>query len=84
MSVKNDSPVTRQPIGLSDLAWKLIDEAMPAAGCESRGEYLEWLVLSQKFEQPEAESLWKLRRRRGGRGGVVVVLPDNAVLPSEG
>jgi hypothetical protein len=81
--VQNDSPVSRQPIGLSDLAWKLIDEALDAAGCESRGEYLEWLVLSQRFEPSEAEALWKLRRRRGGRGGVVV-LPDDAVLPPEG
>lgn len=81
--MQNDKPVTRQPIGLSELAWKLIDDAMPAAGCDSRGEYLEWLVLSQKYDQPEAEALWKLRRRRGGRGGVVV-LPDDALLPPEG
>jgi hypothetical protein len=80
MNQKNNSPVSRQPIGLSDLAWKLIDDAIAATGCESRGEYLEWLVLSQKFEQSEAEALWRLRRRRGGRGGVVV-LPDDAVLP---
>jgi hypothetical protein len=81
--MQNDSPVSRQPIGLSDLAWKLIDYAMADAGCESRGEYLEWLVLSQHYEKSEAEALWRLRRRRGGRGGVVV-LPDDAVLPPEG
>lgn len=79
----NNSPVNRQPIGLSDLAWKLIDDSLTAAGCESRGEYLEWLVLSQQYAPSEAEALWKLRRRRGGRGGVVV-LPDDAVLPPEG
>ena len=79
----NNSPVNRQPIGLSDLAWKLIDEAIKPTGCSSRGEYLEWLVLSQKFTPAEAASLWKLRRRRGGLGGVVV-LPDDAVMPPEG
>lgn len=79
----NNSPVSRQPIGLSDLAWTLIDDALAAAGCASRGEYLEWLVLSQKFSPPEAEALWKLRRKRGGLGGVIV-LPDDAVLPPEG
>jgi hypothetical protein len=81
--MKNDSPVHRQPIGLSELAWQLIDEALKPSGCTSRGEYLEWLVLSQKFSQPEAEALWKLRRRRGGLGGVVL-LPENAKLPPEG
>ena len=81
--MQNDSPINRQPIGLSDLAWKLIDEALESSGCRSRGEYLEWLVLSQKFSAADAEALWKLRRRRGGLGGVIV-LPDNAVLPPEG
>lgn len=79
----NDSPINRQPIGLSDLAWKLIDEALQPSGCASRGEYLEWLVLSQKFHHAEAEELWKLRRRRGGLGGVVV-LADHAKMPPEG
>lgn len=81
--MQNDSPINRQPIGLSDLAWKLIDEALEPSGCASRGEYLEWLVLSQTFSPSEAEALLKLRRRRGGLGGVVV-LPDNAELPPEG
>jgi hypothetical protein len=44
---------------------------------------LEWLVLSQQFPKAEAEALWKLRRKRGGIGGVIV-LPDNAKLPPEG
>lgn len=79
----NDSPVTRQAIGLSDLAWKLVDDALKPSGCSSRGEYLEWLVLSQKFPASEAAALLRQRRRRGGRGGVVV-MPDDAVLPEEG
>ena len=81
--MQNDSPINRQPVGLSELAWKLIDDALAPSGCASRGEYLEWLVLSQKFSPADAEALWKLRRRRGGLGGVIV-LPDNAVLPPEG
>jgi hypothetical protein len=79
----NDSPVNRQPIGLSNLAWKLIDDALKSSGCASRGEYLEWLVLSQTFPKDEAEALWNLRRKRGGVGGVTV-LPDDAKLPPEG
>mgnify|MGYP000031032521 FL=1 len=81
--MQNDSPINRQPIGLSDLAWKLIDDALAPSGCSSRGEYLEWLVLCQKFPTAEAEALWKLRRRRGGLGGVIV-LSDDAKLPPEG
>ena len=79
----NNEPVSRQNIGLSDLAWRLIDDAMPSEGCASRGEYLEWLVLCQKFQAAEAAALWRLRRRRGGVGGVFV-LPDGAELPPEG
>jgi hypothetical protein len=78
----NDSPINRQPIGLSDLAWRLIDDAIAATGCSSRGEYLEWLVLSQQFSAPEAESLWKLRRKRGGLGGVIVI-PDHIEIDVE-
>lgn len=74
------SEVTRQNIGLSELAWKILDEQSAASGCASRGEYVEWLILSQKFERAEAEALWRLRRRRGGLGGVYV-LPDDANLP---
>lgn len=81
--MQNDSPVNRQSVGLSDLAWKLIDDALKSSGCSSRGEYLEWLVLCQKFPAAEAEALWKLRRRRGGLGGVIV-LSDDAKLPPEG
>lgn len=77
------SPVVKRLIGLTDLAAQLARDSAAETGCESVSEYVEWLILSQKFSASEAASLLKCRRQRGGRGAVVVV-PDNAVLPHEG
>lgn len=77
------SPVRKSPVGLTDLAWAIVGEETAATGCSSASEYLEWLVLCQRFPAAEAASLLSLRRRRGGRGGVHVV-PDDVELPPEG
>ena len=76
-------PVRKSPVGLTDLAWSIAREKTTTDGCSSVSEWLEWIVLSQQFSAPEAASLLKLRRQRGGRGGVVVV-PDNVEPPPEG
>jgi hypothetical protein len=76
-------PVNKSRVGMTDLAWKIAEEESEKSGCSSVSEWLEWIVLSQQFSAPEAASLLKLRRQRGGRGGVVVLPPD-AVLPPEG
>jgi len=76
-------PVRKSPVGLTDLAWSIAKEKAKADGCSSVSEWLEWIVLSQQFSAPEAAALLKMRRQRGGRGGVVVV-PDHAKLPPEG
>lgn len=75
--------VKKVPIGLTDLARQIADEEIVATGCRSLSEYVEWLILSQRFSAPEAESLLRMRRQRGGRGGVVVV-PDGVEIPPEG
>jgi hypothetical protein len=75
--------VLRSPIGLTELAWSIVDSEIAAAGCSSRSDYLEWLILCQRFPAAEATALWNLRRRRGGLGGVYVV-PDDFQLPLEG
>ena len=77
------TPVKQRLIGLTDLAHSIASEQATANDCDSVSEYVEWLILCQQFSKDEAASLLKLRRKRGGRGGVVV-LPDNAVLPPEG
>lgn len=77
------SPVRKSPVGLTDLAWQIVAEQTAATGCTSASEYIEWLILCQKFPAAEAVSLLSLRRRRGGRGGVHVV-PDAFDLPQEG
>jgi hypothetical protein len=79
----NESPVNKTKIGMTDLAWTIVAEESKRSGCSSDSEYLEWLVLSQRFSADEAASLLRLRRQRGGRGGVHVV-PDDFVLPPEG
>ena len=75
--------VNKTRIGMTDLAWQIAREQAAASGCRSISEWLEWVVLSQQFAAPEAASLLKLRRQRGGKGGVVVV-PDDVELPPEG
>jgi hypothetical protein len=76
-------PVRKSPIGLTDLAWSIAKDRATADDCSSVSEWLEWIVLSQQFSAPEAAALLKLRRQRGGQGGVVVV-PDDVELPPEG
>ena len=76
------SAVRKSPVGLTELAWKIVEEETAATGCTSGSEYVEWLILSQRFPAAEAASLLSLRRRRGGRGGVHVV-PDDVELPPE-
>jgi hypothetical protein len=76
-------PVRKSPVGLTDLAWSIAREKATADGCSSVSEWLEWIILSQHFSAPEAASLLRMRRQRGGRGGVVVVA-DNVDLPPEG
>jgi hypothetical protein len=76
-------PVRKSPIGLTDLAWSIARDRATKDGCSSVSEWLEWIVLSQQFSSPEAASLLKLRRQRGGQGGVVVVA-DDVDLPPEG
>lgn len=78
-----NSPVRKSPVGLTDLAWQIVAEQTADTGCTSASEYLEWLVLCQRFPAAEALSLLGMRRRRGGRGGVHVV-PDDFELPPEG
>ena len=75
--------VEKTKIGLTDLAWQIAREEQAAHGCSSLSEYLEWVVLCQRFPAGEASTLLRLRKQRGGRGGVHVV-PDGAVLPPEG
>jgi hypothetical protein len=73
--VKSDmstSPVTQRLIGITDLACQIADDKARAMGL-TRSEYIEWVILCQQFSAGEAEALWKLRRQRGGRGGVHVV-----------
>lgn len=81
--MRNNEPVNKSRVGMTDLAWSIVEEESAKTGCSSASEYLEWLVLSQRFAQDEAEALLRLRRQRGGRGGVHV-LPDDAELPPEG
>lgn len=76
-------PVRKSPIGLTELAWSIAKDRARQDGCSSVSEWLEWIVLSQQFPASEAASLLKLRRQRGGQGGVVVV-PDDFELPPEG
>ena len=73
------APVNKRMIGLTDLACKIADDHATAQGL-TRSEWLEWVILCQQFPTHEAESLWSLRRQRGGRGGVHVV-PDECELP---
>lgn len=83
MKTRNESPVNKSRVGMTDLAWSIVADETKKTGCGSASEYLEWLVLSQRFSAPEAEALLRLRRQRGGRGGVHI-LPDDAELPPEG
>lgn len=76
-------PVKKSRVGMTDLAWKIVEEESARTGCSSASEYLEWLVLCQRFSATEAVALLGQRRKRGGRGGVHV-LPDDAELPPEG
>lgn len=76
-------PVRKSPIGLTELAWSIARDRAEKDGCSSVSEWLEWIVLSQQFSATEAASLLKLRRQRGGQGGVVVVA-DEVELPPEG
>ena len=76
-------PVKKSMIGLTDLAWSIAKDRATQDGCSSVSEWLEWVVLSQQFSAPEAASLLKLRRQRGGQG-VVIVVPDHVELPPEG
>jgi len=81
------SPVNKTKIGMTDLAWEIVAEESAKNECTSASEYLEWLVLSQRFSAREAASLLRLRRQRGGRGGgrggVHVVLPtEGSVIPT--
>lgn len=75
--------VEKTKIGLTDLAWQIAREEQVASGCNSLSEYIEWVVLCQRFSAAEATALMRLRKQRGGLGGVRVV-PDDAVLPPEG
>jgi len=75
-------PVNKRLIGLTDLACQIADDHATAQGL-TRSEWLEWVILCQQFPRYEAESLWSLRRQRGGRGGVHVV-PNAVELPPEG
>lgn len=77
------APVNKTRIGMTDLAWAIVADESAKTGCSSASEYLEWLVLCQRFSAPEAAALLSQRRKRGGRGGVHV-LPDDAELPPEG
>jgi len=77
------SPVNKSRIGMTDLAWQIVADESEKSGCSSASEYLEWIVLSQRFSAPEAAALLRQRRQRGGRGGVHVV-PDEVELPPEG
>lgn len=83
MTPQNNEPILRSPIGLTELAWEIVDSEITKSGCRSRSDYLEWLILCQRFGAAEATALWNLRRRRGGLGGVIVV-PDDFALPPEG
>lgn len=76
-------PIHKTRIGMTDLAWKIAEEEKVKSGCSSLSEWLEWVTLSQRFSAAETASLLKLRRQRGGRGGVIVV-PNDAELPPEG
>jgi hypothetical protein len=76
-------PVSKTLVGMTDLAWALLDRAVAEGGYKSRGEYLEWIVLCQFHSAADAQALWERRRQRGGRGGVIVV-PDGCELPPEG
>jgi len=77
------SPVNKTRIGMTDLAWSIVDDEATKTECSSASEYLEWIVLCQRFSAPEAAALLRLRRKRGGRGGVHV-LRDDVQLPPEG
>lgn len=77
------SPVNKTKIGMTDLAWEIVAEESAKNECTSASEYLEWLVLSQRFSAREAASLLRLRRQRGGRGGVHVVLPTEGSVQSD-
>ena len=76
------APVNKRLIGLTDLACKIADDHATAQGL-NRSEWIEWVILCQQFPRDDAESLWSLRRQRGGRGGVHVV-PDDVELPEAG
>lgn len=76
------NPVKKYLIGLTDLAKQIADEEAESLGM-NRSEWIEWLIVSQRFPASEVKAIWSRRRQRGGRG-VVRVLPDNAVLPPEG
>ena len=73
-------PVRKSPVGLTELAWEIAKNRAIQDGCSSVSEWLEWVVLSQQFSAPEAASLLKLRRQRGGRGGVVVVPGGDSIV----
>ena len=75
------SPVHRRLIGMTDLAYAIVREQSAAQGMTG-AEWIEWVILHRVFEPPEADTLWRQRRRRGGRGAVVVV--DDCELPPEG
>jgi hypothetical protein len=76
------SPVTPRLFKLTDLAYAIVGEQSAAHGMTG-AEWVEWVILSQVFPAAEADALWNQRRKRGGRGGVVVV-DDAFELPEEG
>ena len=76
-------PVIKSLVGLTDLAWTIAREEAASVGCSSVSEWVEWVILCQRFSAAESSALLSLRRKRGSRGGVKV-LPDDAMLPPEG
>lgn len=69
-------------VSLSDYSVALLAKLQTDLDCDSRSELIEWLVLSQVHSAGDARALLQQRPKRGRRWPVV--LPDDAILPSEG
>jgi hypothetical protein len=60
-------PVEKKKVGMTSLAWRIAAHEAVATGASSVSEYIERVVLSQRFIAKDVKNLMERRRKRGGK-----------------